>query len=92
MMSGAQTAFSKTTIPRSTANELFVGDLSFFCTEDHLLRLFSEFGAVESVRIIRGGHRKRSLTFGFVTMSSPQEAREMANLFNRHMFMGRNIK
>ena len=77
---------------KSSPNEIFVGDLSFFCTEDHILQLFGQFGLIENVRIIRGGHRKRSLTFGFVTMSSVQEARHIVNLFNNHMFMGRKMK
>ncbi len=91
-MTVASTPFPKSSGPKSSACELFVGDLSFFCQEQDLYNLFSQFGDVQSVRIIRNGHRKRSLTFGFVALSSPQEARNMMHLFNKHLFMGRNLK
>jgi RNA recognition motif-containing protein len=78
--------------PKTSPCEIFVGDLSFFCQEHDLYNLFAQFGNVQNVRIIRNGDRQRSLTFGFVAMSSPQEARDMMNLFNGHMFMGRNLK
>jgi hypothetical protein len=92
MIPVASTPFPKFSGSKSSAFEIFVGDLSFFCQEQDLYNLFAQFGNVQNVRIIRNGHRKRSLTFGFVAMSSPKEARDMMNLFNGHMFMGRNLK
>jgi hypothetical protein len=92
MMPLATHPFPKPLGPKASACEIFVGDLSFFCQEHDLYNLFAQFGNVQNVRVIRNGHRKRSLTFGFITMSSPQEARDMMNLFNGHLFMGRNLK
>ncbi len=75
-----------------TINDIFVGNLSFFCEENHLFDLFLEYGAVKNVRIIRNDNNTRSLMFGFVTMSSPHEATEMARLLNNHLFMGRSMR
>jgi hypothetical protein len=85
------TMFSKP-VKQRKLNELFVGDLSFFCTEAHLFELFSEFGNVEAVRIVRNDHKKRTMGFGFVTMETPQIAREVAKILNNHLFMGRIMK
>jgi RNA recognition motif-containing protein len=84
--------FPKSAGRKSSACEIFVGDLSFFCQEQDLLNLFSNFTDVQNIRIIRNGLRKRSLTFGFVELATPQQARDAMNLFDGHLFMGRNLK
>ena len=75
-----------------TTNGIFVGNLSFFCEENHLFDLFNEYGTVKNVRIVRNDNNTRSLMFGFVTMLSAHEAVEMARLLNNHLFMGRAIR
>jgi cold-inducible RNA-binding protein len=74
------------------APELYVADLSFFCSEDHLRELFCQYGHVVNTRIIRGGVRKRSLSFGFVTMSNLQQAQQAIQALHGHLFMGRHMK
>jgi RNA recognition motif-containing protein len=73
-------------------NELFVGNLSYFCEEKDLYELFDQYGNVEDVRIIKNDSGSRSLMFGFVTMASVHEAREMEKLLNNHLFLGRKIR
>ncbi len=73
-------------------NELFVGNLSYFCEEKDLYALFEENGHVEDVRIIKNDSGTRSLMFGFVTMSTIHETREMEKLLNNQMFMGRKLR
>ena len=73
-------------------NELFVGNLSYFCEEKDLFELFDQYGNVEDVRIIKNDSGTRSLMFGFVTMASVYEAREMEKLLNNHLFMGRRLR
>lgn len=80
------------TIKNYKPNELFIGNLSYFCEEKDLFDLFDQYGSVEDVRIIKNDTGTRSLMFGFVTMSSVHEAREMEKLLNNHMFMGRRIR
>ncbi len=97
--SSKSTVISSQPSPRSTLssgppdNEVFVGNLSYFCEEDHLFVLFSEyFYNVANVRIMRNHDRTRSLMYGFVATTSPLEAVEMIRLLNGHLFMGRNIR
>lgn len=72
--------------------EIFVGNLSFFCTEQDLIEFFGSYANVESARIVRNDDRSKSLMFGFVTFSTVQEANEMTHLFNQHMFKGRHMR
>ncbi len=74
-------------------HELFVGNLSFFCEENHLLELFSPFGRVDSHRVVRNGgqRRSRSLLYGFVCMSTRKESLQAIDALNGMMFMGRAL-
>ena len=71
---------------------LFVGNLSYFCEEKHLHDLFDQYGHVQQVKIVMNDLNTRSLMFGFVTMASPAEAREMEISFDDHLFMGRRLR
>ncbi len=73
-------------------NEVFCGNLSFFCEEQDLLHLFQEYSRVRSIRIIRNPEKTKSLMFGFARMETVAEAEEIARIFNGQMFMGRRIK
>ncbi len=73
-------------------NELYVGDLSYFCEEVHLLEIFRRFGTVESCRVVRNENQTRSLQFGFVVMSTTDQAINAAETLNNQMFMGRVLK
>ena len=72
-------------------HELFVGNLSFFCEERHLFELFDQYTRVNGVRVMRNELRTRSLMFGFVTLSCPHDANEMARVLNGTFFMGRRM-
>ncbi|MGW7414570.1 RNA recognition motif domain-containing protein [Streptomyces sp. NPDC054863] len=54
---------------------LYVGGLSESVDDDGLRELFSPFGTVSFVKVIRDFHSGRSKGFGFVEMSTPEEAR-----------------
>jgi RNA recognition motif-containing protein len=58
----------------SMAKKLYVGNLSYNTTEDGLRNLFSGFGTVASVKIIFDRESGNSKGFGFVEMSSDEEA------------------
>jgi cold-inducible RNA-binding protein len=53
---------------------LYVGNLSYNVSEESLTQKCSEFGTVESVKIISDRDTGRSKGFGFVEMSSNSEA------------------
>jgi len=71
--------------------KLFVGNLSFDTTEDSLRTLFSQHGAVESVKLISDRDTGRPRGFGFIEMSNADASRAMQAL-NGKDFEGRSLK
>lgn len=53
-----------------------MGGLSYSVDDDGLRELFTPFGTVNFVKVIRDFHSGRSKGFGFVEMSTPEEAKE----------------
>ena len=53
---------------------LYVGNLSYGTTDDTLRQLFAAYGTVQSAQVIMDRDTGRSKGFGFVEMSSDQEA------------------
>lgn len=55
-------------------NKLFVGSLAWGVTDDQLKEFFAQAGTVESAKVIVDRDTNRSKGFGFVEMSSDEEA------------------
>ena len=62
--------------------KLYVGNLSFSIDSAGLERLFSEYGKVESASVVTDRESGRSRGFGFVEMSSNEEAEAAINALN----------
>ena len=73
------------------ANKLFVGNLSWGVSEDQLRESFGAFGTVEEAVIITDRQSGRSKGFGFVTMSSEEEAQKAIEGLNGTELDGRAI-
>ena len=73
------------------STKLYVGNLSFNITSDDLQDFFSQAGTVESAKIIEDRDTGRSRGFGFVEMSSSEEAMAAIEQFNGQDFEGRNL-
>jgi cold-inducible RNA-binding protein len=73
------------------ATKLFVGNLPFNATNADLESLFGQVGEVSSVNIITDKFTGRSRGFGFVEMSSNQEAQIAIERFNGHELQGRAL-
>ncbi len=71
--------------------KLYVGSLSYDTTEDSLKDLFSGAGEVKSVAVIIDKFSGKSKGFGFVEMSSEEEAKKAVEMFNGKELDGRNI-
>ena len=71
--------------------KLFVGNLSFNTTENDLQDAFAAHGTVTEANLMTDRATGRPRGFGFVTMSSPQEAQEAINALNGANLDGRNL-
>ena len=71
--------------------KLYVGSLSYETTEDSLKDLFSKAGTVESATVILDRISGRSKGFGFVEMSTEDEAKKAIEMFNGKELDGRSI-
>jgi len=61
---------------------LYVGDLDVNVSDSQLYDLFSQVGQVVSVRVCRDLSTRRSLGYGYVNYSNPQDAARSLNLLN----------
>ncbi len=73
------------------AKKLYVGGLSYDTTEDTLRETFSQAGTVESATIITDKMSGRSKGFGFVEMSSEEEAQKAIEMLNGKELDGRTV-
>ncbi len=69
--------------------KLFVGNLSYNMTDDTLRAAFEAAGTVESAQIIVDKFSGRSKGFGFVEMSSEEEAQNAISMLNEKEVDGR---
>lgn len=73
------------------AKKLYVGGLSYDTTDASLKETFSQAGTVESANVITDRESGRSRGFGFVEMSSDEEAQKAIEMFNGKELDGRTI-
>ena len=71
--------------------KLYVGNLDYGVVDDQLSELFTQAGTVESAVVITDQRSGRSKGFGFVEMSSEEEAKKAIEMFNGKEFQGRNM-
>lgn len=73
------------------AKKLYVGGLPYATTEEDLTATFSKAGTVESAIIIMDRATGRSKGFGFVEMSTDDEAQAAIEMYDGKDFNGRNL-
>ena len=73
------------------ATKLYVGGLPYSTTEDALREHFAQAGEVVSAVIIMDKMSGRSKGFGFVEMSSDEDAQKAISMFNDQDFGGRKL-
>ncbi|MEY4669511.1 MAG: hypothetical protein RL518_2210 [Pseudomonadota bacterium] len=73
------------------SKKLYVGNLPFSLEDADLNRLFAQAGTVVSARVVLDPATGRKRGFGFVEMSSEDEAQNAANTLNGTDVEGRSI-
>jgi RNA recognition motif-containing protein len=73
------------------SNKLFVGNLSFNTTENDLQDAFAAHGTVLEANMMMDRDSGRPRGFGFVTMSTPEEAQAAINALNGKEIDGRAL-
>jgi RNA recognition motif-containing protein len=73
------------------ANKLFVGSLAWGTTDDSLNEFFAQAGTVVSAKVITDRDSGRSKGFGFVEMSTDEEAAKAVAELNGKELDGRAI-
>jgi RNA recognition motif-containing protein len=71
--------------------KLYVGNLPYNTADADLQTLFSQAGTVKSAQVIRDRASGRSKGFGFVEMSSSEEAQSAITMFHGKDFSGRPL-
>ena len=72
-------------------SKLYVGGLPYSATESQLTTLFAEHGTVESARVVADKFTGRSRGFGFVEMSTTEEAKAAITALNGSQMDGRSL-
>ncbi len=73
------------------ASKLYVGGLSFSTTSESLREYFAQCGTVESAAVITDKFSGQSRGFGFVEMSTNEEAQAAIAKLNDQAFEGRRL-
>lgn len=73
------------------ANKLFVGSLAYSATDDDLAAFFAPVGTVVSAKVIMDRETNRSKGFGFVEMSTDEEAKAAVDQLNGKELSGRPV-
>lgn len=71
--------------------KLYVGNLPYTTVDADLQSLFSQAGTVKSAQVIKDRQSGRSKGFGFVEMSSEEEAQSAITMFHGKDYSGRPL-
>jgi RNA recognition motif-containing protein len=72
-------------------NKIYIGGLPYSVTDGQLQQIFAEHGTVESARVISDKFTGQSRGFGFVEMSSGDEAQKAIQALNGTQLEGRTL-
>jgi RNA recognition motif-containing protein len=73
------------------ATKIYVGNLSYEATDDSLRSLFAESGTVTSAQVVTDRYTGQARGFGFVEMSTEDEARAAISALNGRQHGGRAL-
>ncbi len=71
--------------------KMYIGNIAFNATEQDLREFFSEYGEIESLKIIKDNFTERSKGFGFIEMVDENDAKKAIANLNGKDFMGKSL-
>ena len=71
--------------------KMYVGNIPYNATEEDLRGLFSEYGEIESLKIMQDQFTGRSKGFGFIEMADEEDAKKAIGTLNGKDFMGKSL-
>lgn len=71
---------------------IYVGQLPYNVSEEELKEMFSEYGEIASLNLIKDRFSGQSKGFGFIDMPNNSEADQAIKGLNKTMLKGREIK
>ena len=74
------------------AQKLFVGGIAFATTSERLREVFAQSGTVVSATVVTDQSTGQSRGFGFVEMSTADEAQQAVSQLNERPLDGRSLK
>ncbi len=72
--------------------QIYIGNMNYRTTEEDVNTLFSQYGEVESVKLISDRETGRAKGFGFVTMTDDAAAKEAIEALNEKEYEGRTLR
>lgn len=72
-------------------NKLYVGNLAYSVRDESLQHAFSEFGSVQSAKVMMDRDSGRSKGFGFVEMGTAEEAQAAIRALHGQQLEGRDL-
>ncbi|HWA71425.1 MAG TPA: RNA-binding protein [Polyangiaceae bacterium] len=73
-------------------NRLYVGNLSYYTTEDALMRTFAQVGDVSEAKLVIDRETGRSRGFAFVTMGTDADAQKAISQLDGQDLDGRPLR
>jgi len=70
---------------------IYVGNLNYRIREDDLKSIMEQFGAVDSVKVVKDRETGRSKGFAFVEMQDDEDAKKAIEELNEKEFEGRQM-
>ncbi|MCL7487876.1 MAG: RNA-binding protein [Desulfobulbaceae bacterium] len=71
---------------------IYIGQLPYNVNEDELKEIFSEYGEIASLNLVKDRFSGQSKGFGFIDMPNNSEADQAIKALNKSMLKGREIK
>lgn len=72
--------------------QIYIGNMNYKTTEEAVNTLFSDYGTVDSVTLIKDSETGRSKGFGFVTMNNNEAGQAAIEALNEKELDGRALR